>query len=68
MPAQRRLITGSRHYEAMEILAYVIAGLVSLAMVAAFFYVFIWAARKDGDKDLATQRKLGFRRKTRLGL
>ncbi|HWB22378.1 MAG TPA: hypothetical protein VG652_05780 [Gaiellaceae bacterium] len=52
----------------MEIIGYVIASLVSLAMVVVFFYVLFWAARKDGDKDLATQRKLGFRRKTRLGL
>jgi len=52
----------------MEILGYTIAVIVSLAMVAAFFYVFFWAARKDGEEDLATQRKLGIRRKTRLGL
>jgi hypothetical protein len=52
----------------MEIVGYVIASLASLAMVAVFFYVFAWAARKDGEKDLATQRKLGIRRKTRLGL
>jgi hypothetical protein len=29
---------------------------------------FIWAAKKDGEEDEATQRRLGFRRKTRLGL
>jgi nitrogen fixation-related uncharacterized protein len=52
----------------MEIVAYVISGIVSLAMVVAFFWVFFWAARQDGEKDLATQRKLGLRRKTRLGL
>jgi nitrogen fixation-related uncharacterized protein len=52
----------------MEILGYTVAVVVSLAMVGAFFYIFFWAARKDGEEDLATQRKLGFRRKTRLGL
>jgi hypothetical protein len=52
----------------MEALGYVIATLVSLAVAAAFFAVFVWAARKDGDEDLAVQRRLGFRRKTRLGL
>jgi nitrogen fixation-related uncharacterized protein len=52
----------------MEILGYTIAVVVSLAMVGAFFYVFFWAARKDGEEDLATQRKLGLRRKSRLGL
>ena len=52
----------------MEILGYGVAGIVSLAIVAVFFKVFFWAARKDGEEDLATQRKLGIRRKTRLGL
>lgn len=52
----------------MEILGYVIAAIVSLAMVVVFFSIFFWAARKDGEEDLATQRRLGFRRKTRLGL
>jgi hypothetical protein len=52
----------------MDILAYVISGIVSLAVVVVFFRVLFWAARQDGEKDLATQRKLGFRRKTRLGL
>ena len=52
----------------MEILEYTIAGIVSLAMIVVFFRILFWAARKDGEEDLATQRKLGFRRKTRLGL
>jgi hypothetical protein len=29
--------------------------------------VFVWAARKDGEADRAMQRRLGIRRKTRLG-
>jgi hypothetical protein len=52
----------------MEILTWTISIIVSLAMVVAFFWVFFWAARRDGEKDVATQRKLGIRRKTRLGL
>ncbi len=52
----------------MEILGYAVAVVVSLAMAGAFFYIFAWAARKDGEEDLATQRKLGFRRKSRFGL
>jgi hypothetical protein len=52
----------------MVILAWTISIIVSLAMVVAFFWVFFWAARQDGEKDVATQRKLGIRRKTRLGL
>jgi hypothetical protein len=29
--------------------------------------LFVWAAIKDGEKDRATQSRLGIRRKTRLG-
>ena len=29
--------------------------------------VFVWAAVKDGEEDRALQRRLGIRRKTRLG-
>jgi len=38
--------------------------LVGAIVIAAF----VWAAKKDGDEDKATQKRLGFRRKTRLGL
>jgi hypothetical protein len=37
---------------------------VPLLLVGALF---IWAARKDGEKDRALQRALGRRRSTRLG-
>jgi inactivated superfamily I helicase len=29
--------------------------------------LFVWAARKDGEEDRAVQRRLGIRRRTRLG-
>jgi hypothetical protein len=29
---------------------------------------FIWAAKKDGEEDEAIQKRLGIRRKTRMGL
>ena len=29
--------------------------------------VFVWAARKDGEDDREVQRRLGIRRRTRLG-
>lgn len=29
--------------------------------------MFVWAARRDGEEDRAIQRRLGIRRKTRLG-
>ena len=40
---------------------------VSVAGVVIAFGAFAWAARKDGEKDLETQRRLGIRRRTRLG-
>jgi hypothetical protein len=48
---------------AVEIVALIIL-VVPLAVVG---YLFVWAARKDGEEDRALQRRLGIRRKTRLG-
>ena len=48
---------------ALEIVALIIL-VVPLAVVG---YLFVWAARKDGEEDRALQRRLGIRRKTRLG-
>jgi hypothetical protein len=44
----------------------VIIALIALPLliVAA---TFVWAARKDGEEDAALQRRLGIRRRTRLG-
>ena len=47
-------------------LTIVVTVLVCIPIVAVL-YVFVWAAKKDGEEDLAVQRKLGIRRKTRLG-
>jgi len=41
--------------------------IVSLAGVVVVFAAFVWAARKDGEEDRATQRRLGIRRRTRIG-
>lgn len=41
----------------------IVASAAGLVVVGAMF---IWAARKDGEEDLAVQKKLGFRRRTRL--
>jgi Tfp pilus assembly protein PilO len=47
------------------------AGIVVLVLVivplVVVGYVFVWAARKDGEEDQALQRRLGIRRRTRLG-
>jgi len=49
----------------------VAAGIVVLvfSLLAAAFLIglFVWAARKDGEEDRALQRRLGIRRRTRLG-
>jgi hypothetical protein len=48
--------------------AAVIIVAVSVAFTAAVVLgVFVWAARKDGEEDRALQRRLGIRRRTRLG-
>lgn len=48
-----------------------VAGIVILAVtvagIAVAFAAFVWAARKDGEEDEARQRRLGIRRRTRLG-
>ncbi len=40
---------------------------VSVASVIVVGVAFVWAARKDGEEDRALQKRLGIRRKTRLG-
>jgi hypothetical protein len=50
-------------------------GLVAIALLAAFVFVtivvvlalFVWGAIKDGQEDRAVQKRLGIRRRTRLG-
>jgi heme/copper-type cytochrome/quinol oxidase subunit 2 len=49
---------------ALEIVFIIIVFAIPLAVV---FAVFVWAARKDGEEDQAVQRRLGMRRRTRLG-
>jgi Tfp pilus assembly protein PilO len=48
---------------AAEVLAIVLLALPILVVG----YFFVWAARKDGEEDRALQKRLGIRRKTRLG-
>jgi hypothetical protein len=40
---------------------------LSVAAVVVVGVLFVWAARKDGEEDRALQRRLGIRRRTRLG-
>ena len=45
----------------------VVATLVALLSAGVVLALFVWAARKDGEYDRSVQRRLGIRRKTRLG-
>jgi hypothetical protein len=45
----------------------IIATIVILIPFFVVVGVFVWAARKDGEEDRALQRRLGIRRRTRLG-
>ena len=40
---------------------------VSVVTLAVVAWAFTWAARKDGEEDRAVQKRLGIRRRTRLG-
>jgi hypothetical protein len=51
----------------MKLAAETVAVVILLVPLAVVFYLFVWAARKDGEEDRALQRRLGIRRKTRLG-
>ena len=51
----------------MTVAAMVIVVTSVAATAAVVFGLFVWAARKDGEEDRALQRRLGIRRRTRLG-
>jgi len=40
---------------------------ISVLTLAVVVGAFIWAAKKDGEEDRAVQKRLGIRRRTRLG-
>jgi hypothetical protein len=45
----------------------IVIAAVSVCTFAGVIWLFIWAAKKDGEEDRAIQRRLGIRRRTRLG-
>jgi nitrogen fixation-related uncharacterized protein len=45
----------------------IVIAAVSVFAFAAVVWLFIWAAKKDGEEDRAIQKRLGIRRRTRLG-
>jgi len=52
----------------MKLAAEIVVVIVVFALpLAVVFVVFVWGAVKDGEADRAVQRRLGIRRRTRLG-
>lgn len=51
----------------MRLAAEVLAAILLVLPIVVVGYFFVWAARKDGEEDRALQKRLGIRRKTRLG-
>jgi hypothetical protein len=51
----------------MDIAAGIVLGAFVLLLAVFVAGLFVWAARKDGEEDRELQRRLGIRRKTRLG-
>jgi hypothetical protein len=44
----------------------VIASIGAAVSVIVVLWLFVWAARKDGEYDRSVQRRLGIRRRKRL--
>jgi hypothetical protein len=45
----------------------VVLSVVALVSIVVVLGMFVWAAKKDGEEDRALQRRLGIRRRTRIG-
>ena len=69
MRCRRRVRVRAGGYSStMQFLGELVLAVLLLLPVVVVGLVFVWAARKDGEADRAVQRRLGIRRKTRLGL
>lgn len=55
------------HDPIMDTSAGIFILVVSLVAVVVVLAAFVWAARKDGEEDRALQKRLGIRRRTRMG-
>ena len=51
----------------MDVAAGILILALSVASIIVVGILFVWAARKDGEEDRAVQKRLGIRRRTRLG-
>ncbi len=52
----------------MTVVVGILLSVIAFVTAAVVIGAFVWAARKDGEEDLAVQRRTGIRRKTRIGL
>jgi hypothetical protein len=52
---------------AMSTFLGIVIAAVSVCTFAGVMWLFIWAAKKDGEEDRALQKRLVIRRRTRLG-
>jgi hypothetical protein len=59
--------TSTRHTERMDALAAALLIVLLAVPLLIVGVMFVWAAKRDGEEDRAIQRRLGIRRKTRLG-
>jgi hypothetical protein len=51
----------------MNLAAEIVLVIVLAVPLVVVGVLFVWGARKDGEEDRALQRRLGIRRRTRLG-
>jgi uncharacterized membrane protein (DUF485 family) len=51
----------------MQLAEGIVMGVSVLLLAALMAALFVWAAKKDGEEDIALQKRLGIRRRTRLG-
>jgi len=51
----------------MDLAAEIVMGVFVLFLAIFIAALFVWAARKDGAEDQALQKRLGIKRRTRLG-
>jgi hypothetical protein len=51
----------------MDVAAEIVMGVFVLLVALFVAALFVWAAKKDGEEDRALQKRLGIRRRTRLG-
>ena len=52
----------------MTVVVGILLSVIAFVSAAVVIGAFVWAARKDGEEDIAVQERTGIRRKTRIGL